>query len=143
MASTAPTELPTRPPEPSTPKKKRLTRDQRRDILLMRRLGYSYKFIAEFIKVSQRAVQYTCNTQISTPQFKNAGRPPRLSTEEVDQLEEYMLQSPETRRMTYLQLAEELWPEGEVGADSVRYALHARGYRRRVALRKPPLSKTN
>ena len=45
--------------------------------------------------------------------------------------------------MTYLQLAEHFWPEGEVGLESVKKALHKRGYRRRVALRKPPLSSKN
>jgi hypothetical protein len=129
----------TAPPEPSTPKRKRLTRDQRRDILLMRRLGHSYEFIAKFIGVSQRAVQYTCNTQRSTPQHKNAGRPSRSSKEKADRREEYMTQSLEARRIIYLQLAEEVCPEGVVGPDSFRYALLSRGYRRRVALRKPPL----
>jgi transposase len=130
-------------PTPSTPPKKRLSRDQRRDILLMRRLGYSYEYIAKFLDVSQRAVQYTCQCQKSTPQHKNAGRPPRLSKEEGDRVEQYMLQSKSTRRMTYLQLAEALWPEGEIGAESVRYALKARGYRRRIALRKPLILEAN
>ena len=69
---------------PSTPKRKRLTRDQRRDILLMRRLGHAYEYIADFLKVSQRAVQYTCEKQQATPQHSKAGRPPRLNKEEAD-----------------------------------------------------------
>ncbi|OAL38310.1 hypothetical protein AYO20_02369 [Fonsecaea nubica] len=128
---------------PSTPPRKRLTRDQRREILLMRRLGYSYEFIASFLKVSQRAVQYTCQKQRATPQHSNAGRPPRLTKEEADYVEQFVIQSRKTRRMSYLQVAEALWPEGEVSAESIRYALHQRGYRRRIALRKPPLSEAN
>ena len=80
---------PTSAEPPSTPpRRKRLTRDQRRDILLMRRLGFSYEYIAGFLKVSQRAVQYTCQKQQATPQHSKAGRPPRLSKEEGDRLEE-------------------------------------------------------
>ena len=95
-------------PTPSTPPRKRLTRDQRRDILLMRRLGYSYAYIANFLEVSQRAVQYTCQRQKSTPQHSNAGRPPRLTKEEADRVEEFVIRSKETRRMSYLQIAETL-----------------------------------
>jgi transposase len=109
----------------------------------MRRLGYTYEKIADFLKISQRAVQYTVEKKKATPQHKNAGRPPRLSKEEVDSLVEFVTSTKRTRRLTYLQIAEERWPEGEVGADSVKYALHSRGYRRRVALRKPPLSEEN
>lgn len=128
---------------PSTPTRKRLTRDQRRDVLLMRRLGYTYQYIASFLHISQRAVQYTCQKQQVTPQHGNAGRPPRLNKEEADKVEQFVLQSRETRQMTYLQVAEALWPEGEVSAESIRYTLHQRGYRRRIALRKPPLSEKN
>lgn len=128
---------------PSTPTRRRLTRDQRRDIFLMRRLGYSYEYIASFLQVSQRAVQYTCQKKQATPQHSNAGRPPRLSKEEADQVEEFVTSSHRTRRLSYLQIAEELWPEGEVGPESIKHALQKRGYRRRVALRKPPLSEAN
>jgi len=109
----------------------------------MRRLGYSYAHIASFLQISQRAVQYTCQKQRSTPQHSNAGRPPRLNREEADRVEEFVTQSKHTRRMTYLQVAEHLWPEGEIGAESIRYTLYQRGYRRRVARRKPPLSEDN
>lgn len=128
---------------PSTPPRKRLTRDQRRDILLMRRLGYTYKNIADFLHVSQRAVQYTVEKQKPTPQHSKAGRPPRLNKEEADRIEQFVTSSQKTRRMTYKQIAEALWPEGEVGHESVKSALHKRGYRRRIALRKPPLSEAN
>jgi transposase len=131
------------PTPPSTPPRKRLTRDQRRDILLLRRQGHTYQYIADFLHVSHGAVQYTCKKRQATPQHKNAGRPPRLSNEEADKVEEFVTRSKATRRMTYLQIAEALWPEGEVGAESVRYALHKRGYRRRFALRKPPISERN
>ncbi|KIW16041.1 hypothetical protein PV08_06092 [Exophiala spinifera] len=74
---------------PSTPpRRRRLTRDQRRDILLMRRLGYTYQYIAEFLKISQRAVQYTCQSGQASPQHRNAGRRPRPSKEGTDSRKE-------------------------------------------------------
>lgn len=53
---------------------RRLTRDQRRDILLMRRLGHKYEDIAKFLGVSQSAVQYTVNTGRASPEHHKAGR---------------------------------------------------------------------
>lgn len=53
---------------------KRLTRDQRRDILLMRRLGHKYEDIAKFLGVTQAAVQYTVNRGRASPEHHNAGR---------------------------------------------------------------------
>ena len=47
------------------------------------------------------------------------------------------------RQITYLQVAETLRPDGEVGPESIKSALYRRGYRRRSALRKPPLSDAN
>ncbi len=108
MDSTTPT-TPTTPPatrlatpsEPGTPRK-RLTRDDRRDILIMRKLGYTYSYIANFLKVSERAVRYTLETQKATLQYARAGRPPRLNKEEVDQLEAFVVSSHRTRRLTWL-----------------------------------------
>jgi transposase len=128
---------------PSTPTRKRLSRDQRRDVLLMRSLGYSYEYIATFLKISQRAVQYTCQKGTATPQHKQAGRPPKLNQEETDKLIEFVTSSHRCRRLSYQQLADELWPEGEIGADSIRFALRSRGFRRRIALRKPHISPQN
>ncbi|KAK5937230.1 hypothetical protein PMZ80_010530 [Knufia obscura] len=53
---------------------KRLTRDQRRDILLMRRLGHKYEDIAKFLGVTQAGVQYTINTGRASPEHHKAGR---------------------------------------------------------------------
>ena len=61
----------------------------------------------------------------------------------MDRLEEFVLQSKKTRRMTYQQLADTLFPEQEVGADAIKYALRSRGYKRYVAFRNPPLSEAN
>jgi len=114
--------LPMADPPPSTPKKKRLTRDQRRDILLMRSLGKKYSEIALHLNVSERAVQYTCNTQMATPK-KRSGRPPKLSEERVDEIENYISkQSRDARRMTYQELATTF----DTSVDCIKRALRKR-----------------
>lgn len=131
------------PAAPSTPPRRRLTRDQRRDVLLMRSLGFSYTKIADHLQISKAAVRYTVQKGQATPEHRNAGRPPKLNKTETDNLVEYVTSCHRTRCLSYFKLAEELYPEGEIGPESIKYALHKRGYRRRVALRKPPLSPQN
>lgn len=109
----------------------------------MRQLGYTYQYIAEFLKISQRAVQYTCQSEQATPQHRNAGRRPRLSKKETNRVEEFVTRSQRHRQMSYSQVAETLWPENEVGADAIRHALISRGYSRHIALQKPSLSQAN
>ena len=126
-------------PVPSTPKRKRLTRDQRRDILLMRSLGKTYAEIAAFLNVTQHAVQYTCNLQKASPSKTKRGPPSKLSQEQIDELETFIRQSKDTRRMSYQELGDLFL----VSADCIKRALKKRGYQRRVALRKPPVTEKN
>jgi transposase len=125
---------------PQTPHPERLIRDQRRDILLMRSLGFTYKQIASHLNVTERAVAYSCKKMKATPQHKNAGRPARLQQNEVDKIIDFMRQSRRTRQMTANQLAFELFPDGDVSGSMVDAALKKRGYNRRIALRKPALT---
>ena len=109
----------------------------------MRRLKHSYATIAKDLGISERAVQYTVEKGVATPQHKNAGRPPKLSRDEVDDLVQFVTSSQANRRLTYLQLAECLYPEGEIGPESIKFALRSRGFRRRAAYRKPFISERN
>ena len=122
-------------------KRKRLTRDQSRDILLLRKTGKTYSEIATFLGpgVSEYAVQYTCNTQKATPKKDGRGRPSKLSMEQLDELIVYVRQSKDTRRMTN----EELGEVFHVHKDCIKRAVNHQGYHRRVALRKPPISEKN
>jgi hypothetical protein len=45
--------------------------------------------------------------------------------------------------MTYQQLVDNPYPEGDVGVEAIKYTLKSRGYKRYIALRKPPLSEAN
>jgi transposase len=120
------------PVPPSRPKK-RLTRDQRRDVLLMRGLGHTYQKIAEHLHISQRAVQYTCNIQCDTPK-KAPGRTSALSSKQVDEIEDFLNRSKKNQQMTYKEIIEAM--NLEINTECLRRALTKRGYRRRVALRK-------
>lgn len=109
----------------------------------MRRLKHSYATIAKELGISERAVQYTVEKGGATPQHKNAGRPPKLSRDEIDDLVQFVTSSQAHRRLTYPQLAESLYPECEIGPDSIKVALRSRGFRRRPANRKPFISERN
>jgi transposase len=128
---------------PQTPRRKRLSRDDRIRILTLRAIPWTYQQIAKHLGCTEGAVQYTCAKHQVTPQHRKAGRPPKLSKEEVDRIEEFVTQSKKTRRMTWQQLTDALYPEGDVGVEAVKYALKSRGYKRYVALRKPPLCEAN
>ncbi|KAL1961378.1 hypothetical protein VTO42DRAFT_106 [Malbranchea cinnamomea] len=79
----------------------RLTRDQRRDILLLRGLGWTYEQITNHLKdVTYRGVQYTCQTNQATPR-KPPGRPSQLTEAQVDEIEEFVTASATNRRMPY------------------------------------------
>jgi hypothetical protein len=130
----------------------RLSRDIRRDILLLRELNdnddeieYTYERIATILscrhgrKVTLRAVQYTVNSCKATPKKEGRGKKPILTTAQVDEIEAYVIYSRIGRQATYLQLGELF----NVSPNTVKYALRKRGYSRRVALRKPPISEKN
>ena len=70
---------------------------------------------------------------------KRTGRSSKISPEQGDELEKFVCSSRETRRMSYLELAMN-FPQWNVGVDAVRNALKRRGYSRRIARNKPPLS---
>jgi predicted GNAT family acetyltransferase len=143
-------------PIPRTPTKKklgpRLSRDIRRDILLLRELNdnddeieYTYERIAVILskrhkrQITLRAVQYTVNKNKATPQKEGRGRKPTLATALVDEIEAFVIHSRVGRQATYLQLGELF----DISPNAVKYALRKRGYSRRVALRKPPISEKN
>lgn len=138
------------PPErtpPSTPQSNRrgrahLTRDQRIRVQTLRDVGFTYEAIARHLDISHRQVQYTCTAGHPTPS-KRSGRPSSLTEEQLDELIEYIKQSKETRRMSYLRLANDIFAHWEVSEYAIRSGLRRRGFRRYIALAKPPLSPAN
>ena len=71
-------------------KSRRLDRDQRRDILLMRRLGYQYESIAKFLGTTISAVSYTVRIGIADPAHSNAGRRIKIPPEKHEQMIKYV-----------------------------------------------------
>lgn len=74
---------------------------------------------------------------------KSKGRPPVLSSEQVDEIERFVTSSLVNRQMTYLELA--MGPFQSLGVSEfvIRRELKKRNYTRCVARRKPPLSQRN
>ncbi|EDN05860.1 conserved hypothetical protein [Histoplasma mississippiense (nom. inval.)] len=75
-------EAPTTPSEAPTTPTKRLTRDQRQDILLLRSLEWTYEKISNHLKITYQGVQYTCELGTATPK-KHTGRPSQLTEEQI------------------------------------------------------------
>ncbi|EQL31793.1 hypothetical protein BDFG_05854 [Blastomyces dermatitidis ATCC 26199] len=109
--------------------RRRLNREERKDILILRRLGYTYQAIAEHLHVSHRAVQYTCESNTCDPK-KRPGRNSRLSSKQVDDIEAFLTASKENRSMSYKKIIEALGLD--VKQDCLRRALQKRGYTRQV-----------
>lgn len=87
-------------------------------------------------------VRHTFNTVNLSPQ-KPKGRPPVLSSNQVDEIEAFVRSSFESREMSYFQLAYVVFPHLGVSEKVIRREMMKRGYARRVAAAKPPLSPEN
>lgn len=118
-----------------------LTRDQRRDILLLHDIGWKYKQIHCFTKATITQVHNTLKDGGKATPRKRCGRAPILTQAQIEELVEYVCSSSDTRRMTYTQLAEAM--DFGVKRDAIGRALEQEGFHRRLAMRKPPISPTN
>ncbi|KAL2426612.1 hypothetical protein ABEF94_011188 [Exophiala dermatitidis] len=75
------------------------------------------------------AIHYACTkAKDVTPQHHKAGRKPRLSKEDEDQLETFYLTKGKKRKLSCQEMAEELWPDRGVSAKVIRHVLDKRGY---------------
>ncbi|KAH7418645.1 hypothetical protein BKA64DRAFT_555014, partial [Cadophora sp. MPI-SDFR-AT-0126] len=105
-----------------------LTRDQRRDIVLLHAIGWSYSRIQAYLPFNPtiRQIYYACNTR-ATPK-KKSGRPPALTQAQIEELVEFVCASKANRRMSYAQLATVL--DFGVKKDAIRTALAKEGFHR-------------
>lgn len=128
-------------PPPKYKKNPELTRDQRRDIVLLHSIGWSHSQIRRHLPFQPtiRQISYACNVR-ATPQ-KKTGRPPVLTQAQVEELVKFVCASRQNRRMSFAQLAEVL--DFGVKKDAIRSALLREGFHRRLAMRKPPISEKN
>lgn len=116
--------------------RKKLTRDQRLKIKALRKYGLSIRETCDELGVTKRQVQYTCN-QKEVRSEARLGRPPKLSPEQVDELEAFVTSSTLARRMTYLELTCNHFSHWNCGIKSIRSALLSRGYRRSLVRTRP------
>ena len=149
IPETPPAEIPETPPVeiPETPPRTPIqeyqeynpwaSRDRHQKILLMTDLGYSQRAIASYLDTFRHVVQYTQKIQHATPQ-KPKGRPPKLTEDQLDEVIEFISISKQNRRMPYYRVIDVL--NLDISTHCLRNSLNRRGYRRCIALRKPPIS---
>ena len=125
---------------PSTPQiKKHLSQDQKLQIHTLNKAGLCQEKIAKQLQVTKRQVQYTIRNHLLSPK-KRSGRPSALSEEQLDEFVLFVTSSSATRRMTYLELSCIAFPNWNISERVIKGALNRRGYERRMARHKPPLT---
>src|SRR5665213_801512 len=145
MSSTIPQNTLDTPPHTPPPLRQgttHLTRDQRRDIRLMHDLHHSDNEIIQRFTITQRQLNYAIQAARPTPR-KHTGRHCKLKDPQIDILIAYMRTNSLTRRMTFKALAKDPHLNLHYSANAIKHALYKRGYHRRVARRKPPISEKN
>ena len=118
-----------------------LSRDTRRDVRTLRRIGLTYGGISEALHITQRQVQTAYNAPTVTPRRRRSGPPPALTLDQCEQLEAYIVSSREGRQASYAELATAM--DFGVGKEAIRKAYKRLGFRRSIAIRKPPVSELN
>ncbi|KAI0994206.1 hypothetical protein K3495_g13976 [Podosphaera aphanis] len=115
-----------------------LSRGQRLEILALYRTGFTYIQIATQLRVTYSQVKNTVQSSRASPKLRT-GRPPKLSPNQIDQLEEFICSSREARQCSYLELSAH-FSSWAVGESAFRSALEGIGYSRCIPRRSPPLS---
>jgi hypothetical protein len=102
------------------------TRDQRVQARILREAGFLYAEIAESLQLTIRQVGIAVRGR-ATPR-RRSGRPPILTTNQVEELIEFIAASKHNRRLPFWRLAVELGWEG-VSAGAIKSALARAGYK--------------
>jgi Transposase len=115
------------------------TRDQRLQAQTLYDIGIPCSRISEQLNLTVRQVRYAINHRV-TPK-KSSGKPSTLTQEEVDHIITWVCASKANRRtpLTRIPILLEL----DTSFCCIRTALQNAGFSRRVARRKPPISKCN
>ncbi|KAI0995682.1 hypothetical protein K3495_g12497 [Podosphaera aphanis] len=84
-----------------------------------------------------------CSKCCPSPPKKSSDRSLVLSSEQVDEIEAFVVSSPEHRQLTCFELAYAHFSHFGVSEKVIQGAISRRGYARRIAASKPPLSAEN
>ena len=122
--------LATPPPPPSTPKRQKhldISRDKRIEIYtLSEKAGWTPRRIAKALNISVTQVYYSLSHRF-TPQKRRSGRKSIIDTPHRKRLIEFVTSSKRTRRMRFIDVANELgWGVSE---SAIRRALAKEGMR--------------
>ena len=98
--------------------------------------------MSKSLNALERQVQYAMSVENTEPQY-SSGRPPILSSSQVDEIEYFIRLSPQNRRISFFQLAHLIFRHFAVSENVIRRELAKRGYARRIARLKPPISSVN
>ena len=90
--------------DPQTPRRRQLTQDQCLQLQILRASGLDYRAIARHLSCTERQVKNVYTRSYPTPK-KHTGRPLVLSTDQQNELVQYICQLRFTRRLSYLQLS--------------------------------------
>ncbi|KAI0998448.1 hypothetical protein K3495_g9749 [Podosphaera aphanis] len=124
------------------PEQKKVTKEQRIEVRTLAREGYSYQKIARRLQVTYHQAHYAANAVHLSPK-KSSGRPLVLSSEQVDEIEAFVVSSPEHHQLTCFELAYAHFSHFGVSEKVIQRAMSRRGDARRIAASKPPLSAEN
>jgi hypothetical protein len=122
---------------PQTPQKQRAiptTRTDRIRIKTALDFNHSVDEICSKYGYTRKQVQLAKAARL-TPQKRNYGRKPKITTPQRQRLEQWLLESPSRRHLSYKQIPKHL-PEIQAGPDAFRTAFKLLGYNRRIAKRK-------
>ena len=121
----------------------RLTSEKIIAIQTLKRYGLKQNEIAAEVGCTRRQVQSAVRP-LKSIGSRPPGPKPRLSTEQIDVLEEFVRSSPEGRTMSFLELSmHNQFAHWNCSEQLIRKALKTRGYKRYVARAKPPLTAVN
>ena len=113
--------------------------DRRRIRTLILEAKCTYSKVKELTGFSTKQIR---NALKSPTPARRPGRPPVMTSDEVDKLISYISASRANRRRTYLELSIFLFNQ-KYGESAIRSTLRRLGYKRYIALRKPPISEKN
>ncbi|KAI1005763.1 hypothetical protein K3495_g2453 [Podosphaera aphanis] len=124
---------------PSAPSSKRSIRDPCIQVKVLHNAGMNQSNIAAQLNISRKQVGYSlCRGLVTSKKVRC--RTPSPSSEDVDEIQKIVKESPENRQMTYFELANGPFKHLGVSERVIKSELKKRSFKRHPALNKPTTS---